>query len=270
MRFDSVLMEAARGGGRTYDADALLWRDAVVTNGGAVSVARLGVVDAFVASEKASGAWALTDDYWLLCAESETQALTSLKQRRLATAVATPTFTIDRGYAFNGSSQYINTGFVPSTHAVQMTGTSQRLAAYERTNVNANTTTIGAFTSATQNLRLVTRTGTTMTGTLNSGAAAFTIATGAGYSAVSRASGGTTMLGFKNGVKGVDVTGLTVGTSLVALALYIGARNNAGSADTFRASTIGFAAVGAPLSEAQETANYNAVQAWATAIGANV
>jgi len=271
MRFADLLMAASsQGGGDILDADAVLWRDAVVTNSGTVSDARLTLMSQFIKALKAGGAWALQDDYWQLCAENSQSALTSLKQRRLAAVVAAPTFTIDRGYAFNGTTQYVDTGFIPSTHAINLTGTNQRLSVYERTNVNANTTSIGAFTSATLNMRIVGRTGTTTTGTLNSGAAAFTISDGRGYTAISRAGGSTTMSAHKNGAALADVTGLTVGTSLLAIALFIGARNNAGVADTFRAVTTGFASVGAPMTTAQELAEYNAVQAYMTAIGANV
>lgn len=271
MRFANILMAAAtQAGGDVLDADAVLWRDAVVTNSGTVSEARLTLVSQLIKALKAGGAWALQDDYWMLCAENSQSALTSLKQRRLATVVAAPTFTTDLGYAFNGTTQYVNTGFVPSTHAINLTGTSQRLSAYERTNVNANTTSIGAFTSSTVNMRIVGRTGTTLVGTLNSGTASFTITDGRGYSAVSRAGGGTTAKAYKNGAALVDVTGLTVGSTLLAIALYIGARNNAGTADAFRAVTMGFASVGAPMSDAQELAEYTALQVYMTAIGAQV
>ena len=57
-------LNRSRGGGaRAFDSDVLAWRDAVVANGGSVSLARLVVVDQFVFAEKAAGLWALTDDY---------------------------------------------------------------------------------------------------------------------------------------------------------------------------------------------------------------
>ena len=86
-------LNRVRGGAdRAFDADVLSWRDAVVANGGSVSLARQIVVDQFVFSEKEAGNWALTDDYLGLWAENAAQALTSLKQRRLATALQEQAF----------------------------------------------------------------------------------------------------------------------------------------------------------------------------------
>jgi hypothetical protein len=50
----------------------------------------------------------------------------------------------------------------------------------------------------------------------------------------------------------------------------VGCFNNVGTAAGFRASSVGFDVVGGPLSDAQELAQYNAIQAWATSVGANV
>lgn len=60
----TVLNRMRAGGSRAFDADVLSWRDAVLANGGFVSLARLVIVDQFVFSEKAAGLWTLTDDYW--------------------------------------------------------------------------------------------------------------------------------------------------------------------------------------------------------------
>ena len=250
-----------------------LWYAAVVANGGTVSAARLAIINAFIAAEIAAGIWPLMDDYFPSWGENAPQALTSLKQRRLATVTAAPTFTADRGYVFNGTSNFINTGFVPSTHAVVMTGTNLRLAVYERTNVSANTTTAGVQSVSPVQLAIRARSG--------SGANTFVnvqinftlgVADSRGYLAASRnGADDTTCFAYKNGAaQTLNITTPPYGTTLPTHALYIGARNNAGTADTFRACSVGFVAAGAQLSAAQEAAQYANVQAWATAIGANV
>lgn len=272
MKFASVLMAAASGGGG-QDPDLSAWASAVVANGGTVSAARAVIVGQFISAEKNCGAWALTDDYWALWAEGSVQALTSLKQRRLATVTAAPTFTTDRGYAFNGTTQFIATGFVPSTHAVALTGTNQRLAVYERTNVSGNTDAAGCQTTSSSRMEIRPRNGTTAAGLLNSTTApTFTlgVADSSGFTAISRSGGSTTMSAFKNGVQLIDATGLTVGTSLPTHGLYIGANNNAGTAASFRAASVGLVAIGYPLSAAIEALQYTNVQAFATAVGANV
>lgn len=258
----------------TPDPDVRLWKRAVDANGGWVSPARLTIVTAFVAAEKASGAWALTDDYWGLWAENEVQALVSLKQRRLSTKVNAPTFLADRHYAFDGAANYINTGFNPSTHAVAYTGTNQRIAAYVRANVSASGSAAGCRVGTAASISIVPRNGSSMSGAANNtaGSVAFVlgVADSRGLKAISRAGGGTTALGYDRGVRLTDATGLTVGSGTQNAALALGCLNSSGTYTSFRAAQLGFAAIGAPLSDAQELAQYNAVQNWATSVGANV
>jgi hypothetical protein len=256
------------------DTDVRRWVIAVGANGGWVSPTRLAIVTAFVAAEKASGAWSLTDDYWALWGENEAQALTSLKQRRLATKVNSPVFTVDRQFAFDGATSYLNTGFIPSTHAVAYTPNAQRLCVYERTNLSFSGYAAGVRVGTSPSLGIIPRASSSMTGVANNitTGATFTLspADSRGLKAISRA-GGTTMLGYDRGVRLTDVTGLTLGTlTLQSVALAIGCYNSGGTPISFRAASVGFVAIGAPLSDAQELAQYNAIQTFATAIGANV
>lgn len=256
------------------DADARLWASAVQANGGTVSFARRLKISTLIRSLKAGGNWALTDDLWLLVAENATQALTSLKQRRLATVTAAPTFTTDAGYAFNGTTQYIDTGFVPSTHSVVGSTNDNRIAGYERTNVNANTYLAGTNSGSNRTIGLRPRVTASVFTSNNSAAATFTLAVSdsRGYTSGSRNTADTTgVVAYKNAVamtRAADPAGF--GASLPSHSLYIGAQNNSGTAATFRASTIGLVLVGATLTQAQETAEYNAVQAFMTAVGAQV
>lgn len=253
--------------------EVLAWEAAVVTNGGAVSVARRLIVNQFILAEKSDGTWSQTDDYWALWGESAAQSLTSLKQRRLATAVNSPTFTTDRGYDFNGTTQYLNTGFVPSTHAVAMTGTNLRIAVYERTNVSANVTAAGCYINDDSSLVSRPRSGGVSYGYVNSQYIPYTLpaADSRGYTVFSRnGAGAAESAGYKNGAAIVQVSSGTFGSSLANIAVYAGCRNNSGTPFNFRACYLGFVAVGASLLAAQEIAQYNNVQAFATAVGAQV
>ncbi len=255
------------------DSSAVLYRDAVVANGGTVSGLRLARLSQFIRAEKASGAWNLTDDYWVLWGEDAAQSLTSLKQFRLATAVNSPTFMANRGYTFDGATNYIDTAFVPSTHAVAMTGSLLRLAVYERANVAvSNTWAAGCLNSGTQNVLVNPRSaGGIFQLALNSSAttAASGITDSRGYSVGNRSTG-PVFTGYKNGVsQGAVVPGANA-TTLPTVSLYLGAFNSSGTPSGFRATSLGLVCVGASLSAAQETAQYNAVQAFATAIGAQV
>ncbi len=270
-----AFLNRVRGGAsRAFDADVLAWEAAVVAAGGSVSLSRRVVVDQFVFSEKASGAWALTDDYWGLWAENAQQALVSLKQKRTAAPVNTPAFTTDRHYTFDGATSYLNTGFVPSTHGVAYTGNVQRIAAYERVNFSAAAAAAGCRVGTSSAIMIIPRQSSSITGALNhtAGAVNFVMspADSRGLKAISRA-GGTTALGYDRGVRLTDVTGLTIGGSTApSVPLFIGAYNSSNTPISFRAASIGFVAIGGPLSDAQELAQYNAVQAWATSVGANV
>ncbi len=269
-------LNRVRGGGsRAFDSDVLSWRDAVASNGGSVSLARLIVVDQFVFSEKASGAWALTDDYWGFWAENAIQALTSLKQRRLASAVNSPVFTADRDYTFDAVSNYINTSFIPTTHGINYTGANQRIAVYERTNISGTSAvSAGASVATTNRISIIPRSsGSNMSGNVNTNSTTptFTLpaADSRGYSVLSRANSLTTLAGYKNGGRLTDFVG-TASTNGQNIAVYIGANDNLGTPNLFRGASVGLLAMGAPLSDAQEAAQYAAVQAWATSVGASV
>lgn len=99
----------------SLDADARAWAAAVTAAGGAVSSSQLRLISILIVALKRAGVWTLLDRLWLFAAESATQALTDLKARAVATAVNSPAFTANRGYAGNGTTAHINSNFNPST-----------------------------------------------------------------------------------------------------------------------------------------------------------
>jgi len=261
-------------GGRAFDADTLAWEAAVISNGGSVSLARRIIVDQFIYDEKASGTWPLTDDYWGFWAENAIQALTSLKQRRLATAVNSPTFTADRDYTTDGTAGYINLNFVPLTDAVAMTTNSVHAEVYERTNVSGVAVAFGGTSGSSRSIAVQTRDGGNVLADGNSSVGTYTLpaADSRGLTQFGRSGTLTTdAYGAKNGVDMTrTVTPSGVGASLPANGPFVGAFNNIGSPAVFKASSYGYASVGAALSGAQRLARYTNVQAWATSVGANV
>jgi hypothetical protein len=257
------------------DADVLSWRDTIVAAGGSISVAMLSIASRFVADEKASGAWPLTDDYWPFWGENLIQATVSLKQRRTVTLVNAPVFTARRHFATDGTSRYLNTGFIPATHSVAATTQNTRLAIYLRENLSGNLYAAGASSSSNRTLRVRPRNASVAYLDVNSSSGTYTLpaATSAGYTAGSRdAASGANSYAYKNGVAMVQAVAPTAfgSASLPIVPILVGGYNNAGVFTSPRATSIGFMTVGATLSAAQELAQYNAVQAWATAVGANV
>lgn len=262
------------GSAVAYDTDTIAWWNAVIANGNNVSASRLSIVNTFIVAEKNAGLWTLTDDYWGFFAENSIQGLTSLKQRRLAVAVNTPTFTTDRGYDTNGTTSYVNLVFVPSTDALSMTVNSTHAEIYERSNVSANANAMGVGSTSARAFSVVPRNVGNANGAANSNSGTFTLpaADSRGLTQFGRnGSLVTDLYGAKNGVDMTRTVNPTlVGTPLPAHNFVVGAFNNAGSIISLRASSYGYASVGAALSGAQRLARYTNVQAWATSVGANV
>jgi hypothetical protein len=161
--------------GGINDPAAAAWRSVVVSGGGQVSFTQYGRVVSLIRALRSAGSWASFDDAWLLVSENSTQALTSLKQRRLATAVNSPTFTAGAGYVFDGATNYIDTGFIPSTMALSMTGSNLRLSVYEATNLSSNTISAGCSNTTNKGLSIRPRFATNTLGLLDSASVSFAI-----------------------------------------------------------------------------------------------
>lgn len=100
------------------DASVVVWLAAVTAAGGAVSVGRVRLIDGLVKSLKDCGVWERLDRLWIFAAENQAQALIDLVGLGRATALNEPSFIADLGYAFDGSTQYIDTGFDAAAAAV--------------------------------------------------------------------------------------------------------------------------------------------------------
>jgi hypothetical protein len=256
----------------SVEGETAAYAAAVVANGGTVSDARVAILNTFIRAEKASGAWALTDDYWALWGENTAQALTSLKQRRLATAVNAPAFTADRGYVFDGTTNYLDTGFIPSSHAVAMTATNARSAVYERTNVASSRYSLGVVVAGNRSLTIaplvsgVVANGNAMTSNI-----AYDLPSADSRGLLSVGRDGSATPGHKNGVVLVGTNTPTLSAlGLPDIAIFVGGYNAAGVVTSPRACSVGFVCWGAAMSDAQNLAQYNAVQAFATSVGAQV
>lgn len=116
-----------------FDSATDAWTAVVVANGGTVSAARKTLVDNLIVGLKADGVWTKLDRLWLHAAENAPSALTDLVTNTLATTVNSPTFTTDRGYTGNGSTQYINLHYNQSTNGVNFTTNSASGFLYQRT-----------------------------------------------------------------------------------------------------------------------------------------
>lgn len=90
---------------------------AMTAAGAPQTAARSALIDAAVTTMKASGAWALLDGFYMLAASAAAAARINWKNPGTfnLTAVNSPTFTADQGYAGDGVSAYLETSFNPTT-----------------------------------------------------------------------------------------------------------------------------------------------------------
>jgi hypothetical protein len=260
----------ARLGASGIDPDAARW---IATVGSAnVSGPRGRLISDTIRELKAGGVWVDLDFLPVLTAENEASALVDWKALKTMTAPVAPTFTADRGYAFNGSTQYLNTQFVPSTDCQAATGTSFMLGVYERTDFSTGTArAMGAQNTTTRTALVIPRNSSNFQASLNAANAPVgtSVTDSRGLSvAVTDGVNGT---GYKNGAVGVTTALTTPGSALVSVALFMGAYNNAGSAAAFRASTLGYGLFGRNAWSATQHATFYAVmQRFMTKLGANV
>ena len=161
MRFSDLLMVAATqgGGAPVYDPLAVTYFANVVSAGGTVSTARKALVSALIAGIRADGDLPSLDNLLLLCAEDSQGALVDVIAGRTATAVNSPTFTANQGYAGNGSTSYVNTNFNPATQGTAFTLNSCHMMIYDRTARTAVSTAwnCGNGDNVTTNLHLGVR-----------------------------------------------------------------------------------------------------------------
>lgn len=232
--------------------------------------------DNLLAGLAADGILPLLDRLWLFAQPTAALALVDLIAGATATAVNSPTFTANKGYAGNGSTSYINTGYVPTTNAVTFSQNKAHLALYDRS-ANAMSGVVilcGAQEGiSTKSLTVFTNGGSWASG-VNTNATPnenTTPANRQGMTIVTRTADGNG--GFKRYSNGVDTGATTTAGSTVtppAFAIYIGGLNRAGSLVAPTIDEISMFSVGAGLNATQAAALSSRINAYMTAIGSNV
>lgn len=263
-------LQGAAGSTGPAGADGQLvvdrWVASVFANSGSVSANERNARRDFYQALAQAGIYDKLDDFALLAGENSTQALVTGKRRTLMTGMNAPVFT-RRGVQFvAASSQYIKTGFVPSTHASQMDGSHIEVGVYSMGNVHGTTSAVGCYNGSNQRIEVTPSTGgSAYFHGLNAPPSTFG-ASSDPTGLVSAYRNGSTYGATKNGAAGGPTYSPgTNGTALPTVELYIGGRNNAGTADQLYTGVISFVCWGAVLSDAQRLALYNAVQAYLVA-----
>jgi hypothetical protein len=226
--------------------------------------ARKIVINDLIVSLIADGIWAKLDVLWVLAAHDAQAARLNWKTPAsfALTAVNSPTFTTDRGYAGNGTTSYLDTGWDPATNGSNYTQNNASFGLWSRTSgqsaVNlmgtgtANVCTIVSRNTSDQSSHRINTAG------LGVGAASLD---GSGFWHAERTASSASAI-YKNGA--LEVAGAQTSAALSSSDF------NLGRVNTTQFATTQFAAafMGASFSSGERSAFYTALQTYMTAVGA--
>lgn len=238
---------------------------------GAMSVqpndTRKGVIDTFVGALKSASIWSNLELLYLLAAhDSQAARLNVVNPTGSNTLVAnsSPTFTTDRGYTGNGTSSYLDTNFNPGSSSTVANANSATFGVWSRTST-LEAISVGGDTSSTSRLSLLPWTTSNLfTGRNNATATATygtSISDATGLWVHSRTASNL-VTGYHNGSSTGTSTGAPAGLATNKLAIL-----KSGTA-SFSARELAAMVWGAGLDGTANTALYNALSTYMTAVGA--
>ncbi|MGV3553069.1 hypothetical protein [Rhizobium sp.] len=107
------------------------------------TTARKGLINDLIRSLKLAGVWAKLDALYILAAADSQAARQNWVQNLYhCTAVAAPTFTVDRGYQGDGMASYLDTGFAAATAGGKYALNNASVFAWSRSNVRLSSSPI--------------------------------------------------------------------------------------------------------------------------------
>ena len=226
---------------------------------------RKGHLDALITGLKDDGIWTKLD--WLMiCAAHDEQAgrINAVNPAQEASVPAAPTFTTDRGFTGNGTTDYLNSGWNPTTaSSPKYVQNSAHMGVWVGTNVFANQADVGAARAF-----LNSRAFSGMSVYPNSTGQATTAlpsATSIGHSLWTRR-GSTEVEKYKDGAS--IATPAITSSALLNANFFIGAYSNAGTPTWLSTRRIQAVHWGSQLSDAEALAIYNRLATYMTAVGA--
>lgn len=254
------------GSGASYDADATAVFNAMATMPDAT---RKGHINTLVTALKSAGIWTKLDHLVVCANTAEADGLLDWKNPSTPwTAVNSPTFTSDQGYAGNGTSSYL-VGPTNLSSLTQYQQNSGHIALWSRTATAAASTTAydygttgasGSFLGVVRDSagkatgRINHTTGTTST---SNGS----VTDGSGFFVFTR-TGSTEVRGYRNGTEITGSPMASTSTTRAAAPPSVGRHNT-----TYTARQWALIAIGSDVS-AEQAAYHSAVSAYMTAVGA--
>jgi len=187
------------------------------------------------------------------------------------TKVNSPTFTTNQGFDFNGTTQSLNSNWIPGTNGINYTRDDASFFAYINDAVSANSRNdLGASNNAdgvTNAITLNSRNGSNnYTARINDNTATDAgVSTSIGFHQLKRlGTSGTRKYLWKDGT--LQTSSATVSTTLVTVPVFIGATNGNGTATNFSTREVSFIAFGNSM-DGKELKFYNCWNTYKIAIG---
>lgn len=223
--------------------------------------------DDFIGALKTASVWSALDALWIMRAPDSQSSKLEAKSAGVSYTlgeVNTPTFTASRGWAGDGSTSYLTTGFNPSTHGVQYTQNSASMGIYLDDGTDTSSSSVTPI-GQTQAFILPRNSSALIAGRINQAASDTLGASGGtrfGLTVINR-SGASAVESYKNGAAVSSST--TASAAISNAAIYLGCRNNGGTATGFSNNRMGLAFVGASLDSTAQAALDAAWDAFVTA-----
>lgn len=208
---------------------------------------------------KAAGIWTLLDILYIFATDGDSDFATlnwKTPTSYQITKVNTPTFTTNEGFDFNGTTQYLNTNWIPGTNGVNYTRNDASFGVWvneavtenSRLDVGGSNNADGVSNGITLNSRNASGDATCRVND-NTGLSPAE-ATSLGFTHAQRRASNDKRL-FKNGSS--IATSATASQALITVNLYVGASNGNGTATTFSTREISMFFAGASLSGLEST-----------------
>lgn len=225
---------------------------------------RIALINSTYRGLKTAGILSKLDALWVMAAhDSQAAGLNWINSSHTLSPVNSPTFTVDRGYAGDGATSYMDTNYNPATHGVNLTQNSGSFGVWSMTSAQQSTS-IAGWLDGSDGITILPRssgnvfsgrvnTGITVTGSVNGD--------GMGFYVVSR-SDASTQSHFKNGA--LANSDSRSSTAINSNNLYIGRS----AASSYVSAQISVCLIGANLSDEEHAGLYTAMNAYLTGIGA--
>ena len=212
---------------------------------------------------KAAGIWTAMKAVYPMVGSSAASCAQNLKSSSFTGTFTSGWTFASTGATPNGTSAYMDTGLNTST---DLTLSTNHYSYYSRTSsVVAVTVEMGVFQTAFVHLRTAVN---YVAGGVSSLASFTTTLTSAGFWLGSKTANNSRKAIYNGSVQATNTT--TDTTSYPNLQVYIGARNDGGSAAVFSDKQCAFASIGDGLTDTQASNFYTAVQAFQTTLSRQV